>query len=187
MVTGILVVISGLMLINNREFGGRILLENLAYDIALTVREAQVYGISVRQFEGDSGATFNLGYGVYFDANDTKRYTLFADVEQDGLWESGESVGSPYVIERGYAIEKLCVPAGDNAEDCNSDVERVDIVFRRPEPDACIAANGNSPVEMDDDDLICADSEESARIVLISPRGDLASVVVHTSGQIHVE
>src|SRR3989344_4615422 len=40
-VTGILVVITSLILANNTRFGGAVLLENLAYDIALSMRKAQ--------------------------------------------------------------------------------------------------------------------------------------------------
>lgn len=189
-VVSILVVITGLMLISNNKFGGKILLENLAYDIALTARQAQVYGISVRQFEGGSENTFNLGYGVYFSTSDEddRQYILFGDVNRDGLWQADEDVDL-YTIERGYEIEKICVPAGVNAEDCQADANsKVHIIFRRPEPDACISVGNTSSVQYgsEDDDLTC-NGEDSARIVLISPRGDLASVVIESSGQIHVE
>lgn len=176
------------MLANNREFGGRILLENLAYDVALTVRQAQVYGISVRQFET---GTFALSYGVNFNVSsedNAREYVLFGDLNDSGVLDEddyveGEENAPPwfYRIERGYSVEKLCVPAGESAEDCEQ-VEEVDIVFRRPEPDACISEGGNSPY----DGGVC-ESEESARVVLISPRGDRASVIVELTGQIHVQ
>jgi len=176
-VAGIIVLITSLILVNNNKFGGKILLENLAYDVALSIRQAQVYGISVRQFEGG----FTSGYGVYFNMTSQKAYSLFGDKNGDGLWNPGtpgtpgEDVKpSPYSIERGYHIYKLCAPRGANASTCTA-VNRLDIVFRRPEPDAYIRRNGLAAVQ------------ESARIVLRSPRGDEASVVVHVTGQISVE
>ena len=39
-VTGIIVVVSTLVLSSNARFGGAILLENLAYDVGLSVRKA---------------------------------------------------------------------------------------------------------------------------------------------------
>ena len=59
-VTGVIAVISGLMLVSNSTFGGQILLQNLAYDIALTLRQAQVYGISVQRF----GTSYGSSYGM---------------------------------------------------------------------------------------------------------------------------
>ena len=173
-VAGIIVLITSLILVNNNKFGGKILLENLAYDVALSIRQAQVYGISVRQF---STGTFDIGYGVYFNSSpaSAKSYSLFGDANGNSLWNTGEDVApSPYSIERGYHIYKLCAPRGANASTCTA-VNRLDIVFRRPEPDAYIRRNGLAAVQ------------ESARIVLRSPRGDEVSVVVEITGQISVE
>lgn len=177
-VTGILTLITGLVLTNNNKFGGAILLENLAYDIALSVREAQVYGISVRQF---GPGNFEVGYGVHFDIASPKTYSLFGDIDVSGLWDSGEEVSpSPYAIERGYFISKLCAPAGEDADTCTA-IEQLDIVFKRPEPDAFISADGASGV------IYPNNLQESARIALESPRGDKKSVVVEVTGQISVE
>ncbi|MBP9757776.1 MAG: prepilin-type N-terminal cleavage/methylation domain-containing protein, partial [Candidatus Pacebacteria bacterium] len=63
-VIGIIVVISGVILANNSRFGGVVQLQNLAYDIALSVRQAQVYGISVQRF--NSSDTFASAYGMHF-------------------------------------------------------------------------------------------------------------------------
>src|SRR3989344_5480115 len=76
-VTGIFVVITSLILANNTRFGGAVLLENLAYDIALSVRRAQVYGIAVRRFGEDD---FSAGYGVNFTIGTPAVYILFADI-----------------------------------------------------------------------------------------------------------
>jgi prepilin-type N-terminal cleavage/methylation domain-containing protein len=65
-VTAILVIVSGLVLANHSRFGGKILLQNLAYDMALSVRQAQVYGISVRQF---GAGTYSAGYGIRFSTS----------------------------------------------------------------------------------------------------------------------
>lgn len=177
-VTGILTLITGLMLVNNNKFGGALLLENLAYDVALSIREAQVYGISVRQF---GSGNFELGYGVHFDMANPKTYSLFGDVDGNGLWAAGEEVApSPYAIERGYFISKLCAPAGSDTESCSSATD-LDLVFKRPEPDAYISADGISGVTTP------SALQESARVVLESPRGDERSVVVEVTGQISVE
>ncbi len=181
-VTAILVVISGLILADNTRFGGAILLKNLAYDIGLSIREAQVYGISVRRFgEGNFGA----GYGVYFSRATPTTYVMFADIyppgSEDGMYDpsQGEVVEST-TIQGGFRITDICgTAAGAPAETCGLD--RIDILFKRPEPDAFISANGTSGISNP------AALYERGRIVLQSTRGDEVSVTVEASGQIAVE
>lgn len=174
-VTAIIVVITTVILADNNRFGGVVLLENLAYDIALSIRQAQVYGISVQRFSG----SFSAGYGMDFDMSSPTTYALFADgINVNGLYDSGELVQAT-TISNAYAIEKLCAPAGSDAASCTS-VPKLDIVFERPEPDAWISASG-APCLQDS-----GQCQESARIVLLSPRGDSMSVVVEVNGQISV-
>ena len=181
-VTGILVLITGVMLANNARFGGAILLENLAYDVALSVRKAQVYGIAVRRF---GQTNFSAGYGMHFSIDTPVVYVLFADTSPpgtgDGIYQSsqGELV-EEVTMQRGFHIADLCVTSpGSSTETCGLD--RLDILFRRPEPDAFISANGISGVANP------ASLYERGRVILESPRGDRASVVVESTGQIAVQ
>lgn len=170
-VSGILVVITSILLFNQGRFGGVVLLENLAYDIALSVRQAQVYGISVYRF---STQTFNVGYGIHFEqASPPSVYVLFADASTpaNGLYDTGETVLST-TIERSYFVSDLCTTNG-GTETCGR--TKLDIIFKRPEPAAYIRANGETTLY------------ERGRVVLSSPRGDLKSVVIEASGQIAVQ
>jgi hypothetical protein len=187
-VTAIIVVVTAIVLANNNRFGGVVLLENLAYDIALSVRQAQVYGISVERF-GTSCSTpgvncFSAGYGVDFNLSSPGAYELFADTypqaTPDGIFEpdQGELVQQT-TISQGYSIQSLCVIPAQSST-CNS-VTSIDILFKRPEPDAWISANGNSCTEN------LGACQASARITLISPRGDSMSVTVDANGQIAVQ
>lgn len=170
-VMGIVIIVSSVILANNSRFGGNVLLENLAYDIALSVRQAQIYGIAVRSF---SAGNFSAGYGMHFDVSNPTTYVLFADaVVPNGLYDEGELVQSTD-IGRGYFIAKLCEPAGSDIDSCTS-VSKLDILFKRPEPDAYIRANSGS------------DINESARIVVQSPRDNRMSIVVEATGQISVQ
>lgn len=181
-VTGIIVVVTSVVLVNNNRFGGVVQLENLAYDVALSVRQAQVYGISVQRY---GAAGFLSGYGMHFDINDPQHYEFFADVDKDGFFDSpGENVSpSPYTIRSGFRISGLCAPQGTNAATCTgvSSASQIDITFKRPEADAWISASG----------IGCAygvgTCAESARIILLSPRGDVMSIIVGANGQISVQ
>jgi len=178
-ICAILVVISGLILANNSQFGGVVRLESLAYDIALSVRQAQVYGISVARFGTN---TYSAGYGVHFDLSSPSVFIFFGDaISANGLYDNGELVSTTN-IQGGYRLAQLCVTPTNSAEDCTK--TKLDILFQRPEPDAWIASNSGA------DSVSCVLSPnvcyESARIVVISPRGDLLSVLVDVNGQISV-
>ncbi len=174
-ICAILVVITGVVLVNNSKFGGQILLENLAFDMALSVRQAQVYGISVQRF---GASTYSAGYGVHFDAANPSSYLLFADaVQANGLYDTGELV-TTNSLDRGFKIASICATQSGQPEVCG--LTRLDVIFKRPEPDAYISSSGAScPLQL-------GSCDESARIIVQSPRGDNDSIVVNVNGQISV-
>lgn len=173
-VVGILVIISGISLTSYSKFGGQILLRNLAYDIALSIREAQVYGISARSF---LGAQFSSGHGVYFSFSEGNNlFFLYTDVDGNNFFTSAATEWVETVsIGRGYTIDRLCVPTGPTTESCG--ITTLDILFKRPEPDAIIRASTGSGFTQYD----------RARIVVVSPQGNKLSVLVETTGQISVQ
>ena len=172
-VMAILVVISSIVLVNYNRFGSQTLLRNLAYDIALSVREAQVYGISARSFRG---AEFAVGHGVFFDLTEGDDFFfLYTDVNGDNFFSSASTEWvETFTIGRGYRIDRLCVPSGAS-ENCAITV--LDMLFKRPEPDAIIRASSGSGFTVHD----------RARIVVTSPQEQRLSVLVETTGQISVQ
>ena len=120
----IIALISAVVLMQYGSFNSVILLKSLAYEIALTVREAQTFGVSVRS---DAGS-FQSAYGVHFDISLPKSYTLFTDRNANNRYDNGEGV-TTYQIGQGNEIESLCVNA-------TCELSTLDILFRRPEPDA---------------------------------------------------
>jgi prepilin-type N-terminal cleavage/methylation domain-containing protein len=185
-VVAIIVVISALILANTNKFGGETLLQNLAYDIALSLREAQVYGISVR---ADNGV-FTSGYGMHFTMATPTTYNLFADLSQTGVYAPlykgvTEDVSpSPYKIGQNFQISKLCVTPSNGIEDCTPN--KLDILFIRPEPDACISENSAVDVTSGNT-YACISTIQRARIVITSPRGDYMNIIVYANGQISVQ
>ena len=171
-VVAIMGVVSSIILANNSKFGGVITLRNLAYDIALSLREAQTYGISTRRFDTQGGTvTFSSGYGIHFAGAPSTEYILFADANGDGHYTNGEQVQS-FTISKGFQVSDLCVTDSSGTQTCNQ--PSLDIAFYRPEPDADIRVGTTNTLY------------ESATIKLTSPRGDTASVLVQLTGQISV-
>jgi prepilin-type N-terminal cleavage/methylation domain-containing protein len=150
---------------NHARFNGTVLLTNLAYEIALSIRQAQVYGITVR--EGSSGA-FDSGYGIHFDPANPASYLLFEDrAPRNRIYDAGEELET-FSISKGNGIRKVCA---DGA--CGSSV--LDISFIRPNPDAYIKSVGSgSP-------------SGTATICVSSPQNERRRVIVESTGQISVQ
>lgn len=175
-VTAIFILLSAIVLANNSRFGNVIILQNLTHDIALSVRESQVYGIAVRRYDPSSGpGVFSYGYGVHFAPGTT--FEIFADVNANGKWDAGETVKQT-TIAGGFSISEICAPA----DSCGK--SRVDVLFKRPEPDACISVSGATSLSGDGH---CISSAQRTVITISSPREETASVTIEASGQISVQ
>lgn len=177
-------ILSTVVLSTNARFGKLIVLQNLASDVALGIREAQVYGISVRRF---SGANFDVSYGMQFQvlpAGTPSSYVLFGDLNGNGLYDSGETVSNT-TIGGGFRIIELWARNAGSSVDVPA--SEVNIVFRRPEPDACMSAQIGStrPVTFLNDN--CTSTTNRVRIVLESTGGARSEVLIEASGQISVQ
>lgn len=185
-VIAIFVLISSVALFNQNKLSSNVLLTNMAYEVGLAIREAQVYGIGVR---GDDGqTTFSGMHGAHFSVeNDTmaRQVTVYSDKNDDAVFESGEEK-SLYTFDngRGNHIVALCagdLPAGTPcvAGGTNS-VSQLDVVFERPNPAAILYAADSGGV--------MTPRTGRAYIVLNSvSNDDCRAVVVESTGQIRVD
>lgn len=185
----ILVLVSTILLFNGSKFGGSVLLENLTYQVALAVRQAQVYGIAVQRFGTNN---FSSAYGMHFSLSDRTHYIMFADaVSQNGYYDC-PTPGSTAtcelvqtsVIKQNFRISDLCIKQhkSDLSETCG--ISNLDVVFIRPEPDAYITSNNNSAILSGVPQV--SNFNQRARIELQSPQGGKMSVVIEATGQIAV-
>jgi type II secretory pathway pseudopilin PulG len=74
-VLAIITIITGVILTSQGSFNKSLILSNTAYDVALTLRFTETYGLGSRVF----GTAVNTGYGLHFDATTPTKFTLFAD------------------------------------------------------------------------------------------------------------
>lgn len=163
-VIGIILMITATVLAQYSSFNSTILLKDLAYEIALSLREAQSYGISVR---GDNGE-FDRTYGMHFTVGNT--YTLFVDRDEDGQFDSDEVVAS-YTIGNNNSIVRLCA----NGTTCSTSLSSLDVMYRRPESDAFFYGGSGSS------------NYASVTIVVGSENGAERYVRVWPTGQISIE
>lgn len=185
-VTGIIVIVSSVVLANVSGFRNKTTLDLIAQEIAISIREAQVFGIATRAVgEGEFPA-----YGVYFSLLDSvggqsgasKKFVLFADLA--GLAsQPGNRVydASNCGNDQGECVEELSLSGPfavvDLCVDDYCDLDELSISFKRPFPDALICPD-NAP------DLC---EGQKATIVVASETGDQKEIVVWNNGQIAVQ
>ncbi len=201
----IMVTISTVVALNQRQFGAGAALRNIVNNLSLSLRQAQIYGISVKEYSSSSyqaytTTSFNAGYGVHFNINpspsgDNTAYIFFSDrvrlvgsvtIPPNGMYGSGIScppagTGNP----PSECLEKVVLSMGhtisalctirSGTEDCGN--TSLDISFKRPAVEARIIFNGD---DIGSAGLSVACAEVS------SSDGKKNSVVIYTTGQISV-
>ena len=184
-VIGIFIIITSLLVANYNRFGGNLLVSNLAYDIALSIREAQAYGIAVKGYQNpDTGSGgFTFGYGINVDGTSlpATSYVLFTDLKPNTLYDADENeLLKTYSLQKGNVIANICATRATNGNlDCATDntgnaTRQLTITFLRPNPEATIRAKTLTT---------CGCRE---RICIRSPQGKMKSIYIQTSGQIAV-
>ncbi|MEA2112537.1 MAG: prepilin-type N-terminal cleavage/methylation domain-containing protein [Patescibacteria group bacterium] len=162
----ILVIVSGLVFFNQSGFNNNVLLENLTYEISLTIRQAQSYGLQSKE---SSLGDFEAGFGVFFDMSINDNMILYADNNKNHLYDSGsDTIVDTLKLKNSNIIERLCV--GSPCIDTNI----LDISFVRPNPTAYI----NTSVIV---------NRDIAEIYIKSPQLQETRIVVNKIGQISIE
>jgi prepilin-type N-terminal cleavage/methylation domain-containing protein len=186
----IMLIILGVLVSNEGQYSDAAALKNLGDTIGLTLRQAQIYGISVKELSTGSN-NFTSAYGVDFNitgSGSNSAYISFADLAPqnsiyDGSWScpigGGSECLSKTIITGGDTIKSLCeIPLSGSA---NCSMGRVDVTFLRPEINAQMKffdLSGNP---------LALSGIKGAQINLLSPAGSTRSVTIYTTGQISVE
>ncbi|MEX0917161.1 MAG: prepilin-type N-terminal cleavage/methylation domain-containing protein [Candidatus Paceibacterota bacterium] len=179
----IITLITGVVLANHARFGGSVLLGDLAYEIALSMRQAQIFGISVREFGVGSGQ-FDVGYGIHFNGFfEGSSYVFFSDTDDDQVYDyttdplTSDELVEVFRIGRNNMISDFCGVRPDLTTDCyaDGDIDLLNISFKRPNPEATIKSDIPSVVY------------NSAIITVRSPQEITRTITVESTGQISVE
>lgn len=190
-VLAIIATITIVTIANQSSFNKTLILANTAYDIALTLRSAETYGIGSRAI----GTVVNAGYGLHFETATRGSFTLFADSQPapnannchglpiggasapdakpgnciyDGP-NSGEKV-TTYELGNGMTISDFCVYTFGAWSCASENLLVLDVVFARPNPDPFINREGTK-----------------ACLTISSPQGDSRFISVLPSGAITVD
>lgn len=152
-VMAILAIIFATIIANYKNSRLTIVTQNLADDIALSIRKAQSYAIGVHR----STDSFDYGYGIHFSTNEdnsnpslgsNKSFILFTDIsnqksyDKDSSKSCGEPAGTP--TPDNECLEILQIASGDKIVAMNLVINGnlvkaiggiVDITFKRPSPE----------------------------------------------------
>jgi prepilin-type N-terminal cleavage/methylation domain-containing protein len=167
----IMIIISLVFLVRQSRFDSSTVLRSLAYSVALSVRQAQVYGTSVLGtttasaactggfYNATNGSCYAAAYGLYFTPNATS-YVLFADLNNNGQYDTNEVVKT-FQLGTGYSLNNFCILDNSGNAYCSAaacpasipfnlsytactgnSLVNTTVLFRRPNPDACFDDNG---------------------------------------------
>jgi prepilin-type N-terminal cleavage/methylation domain-containing protein len=199
-VLALISIITAIVLNGNGNFDKTITLTDTAFTVALSVREAQSFGLSSRTY---NGAT-NAAYGVHIGPAPASSYVLFADVypnpnsllvgsPADALCPGHTApAGSPdakigncvydstqgetvqtFKFGRGMHISQICGHAG-GLSTCA--LTGIDIVFLRPNTDSIVTGlTAGGPVALTDAQITLSDPTNTAsKKICITSVGEIS-------------
>lgn len=201
-VIGIMGILTAVVINGQTDFNKSTRVVDAAYTVALSLRQAQTYGLSSRAFSGGSGFVNNAGYGVHFTTTTPKQYFIFADIA-NGPGNSGspQAVGCPpkngqvddkpgnclydqaneivqtFTFDRGFTISKICGHVyTSGAFTCSPNLTALDLVFIRPNTDTVITGViSGSYTQLKDASIEISDpSGVSTRRICVSYAGQVS-------------
>lgn len=192
----IFAIISSVLLANYPEFRSRAALDNMAHQVALEFREAQVFGISVRgqAIQGQEAQTAFNSYGVYIGealpSTGLPELIVFGDKNNDKIYDSRASETlTTFRLTSGENISQVCTNVNitnyrsDIGLNCNvagatQRTEPIVVMFTRPSPSA-VFYNGNGEV---------IDRVQSVTLELSNRAGNYKRAIqIFSTGQIVVK
>jgi len=166
----LMTLITGIVMVKYSSFNNTVVLKSQAYEMALDIREAQVFGVST---QGNAG-TYREAFGIYIDLNTPNQYLLFQDaVTSNFRYDSGEQVGELYTIDSRFVILSICTTVGAAAPNCLA--TNTSVSFKRPDFDAKISTTPSvtSPDRIDIQ-IAVANDTSTVRTVTVFPSGQIS-------------
>lgn len=124
----VMVIVSSIILVRQNSFNGGVLLRSQAYEVALAAREVQLNAVSSVGVAGD----FRTLQGLHFDTGATSDgiFRVFIDVDNDGFFDTTESVGPQGTLDERFEIRAIRT-YGDSYSG-----SALSVTFERPNFDA---------------------------------------------------
>ena len=110
-VMGIALVLMTTLVIQQNMWNDRLTVNTQAYELALMIRQAQIYSLAVMGDVSNPGDKFNIGYGVHVNMDNTDRYVFFVD-RDNGSGAGNERYDSGEEIETFVSISGFFTSTG---------------------------------------------------------------------------
>lgn len=163
-VVAIVAVIMTTIFVGQNAFNNTLILTNTTYDVALSYRSAETYGLG-----GRTAGTHPTGYGIHVDKSTPNIFTLFADsypipsissvchpttdttaldaLPGDCVYEYGQDATvSTYTLGNNITISDFCAKSTSGIWSCANSADHalstLDVTFARPNPVPFISVNG---------------------------------------------
>lgn len=143
-VCGIIGVITAVVLAGYSRYSSQSLLQSLMYEMAISVREAQIFGSAVKS----QSANFDVSYGIQFttDNNGSQYFIVSRPLSTNTITpistftiSRGNRVTNIYGCEIGWAALSSCTERSS-----------VFLYFKRPHFDTAMEFNSGGPGNVDD-------------------------------------
>lgn len=178
------------------SFDRTLYLNNVSYDIALSVRQAQSYGMTSQNFVYGGGSVRDTGYGVTFRSATPTSYIFFADAYPavaanarpdarpgNGLYDIGvtpSELVQTYNLNNGFTVNGFCGKPAGTTKVCTTDsllpLTALTVTFSRP----------NSKITILGERSLGSVTFTSACVRITSSSGDSRYVSVSQAGQVQV-
>jgi prepilin-type N-terminal cleavage/methylation domain-containing protein len=169
----IMALMATVMVARQSSFNGAVLLRNQAYEIAYTIRQAQLLAVS-----GNDTTVRTYGVFVNKTSNEQNKYVLFKDIDEDGRYTEGEEIGLPGRLDDRFMVRDIINGATDTS------FAGGHITFTRPDFDAHFCGGGAGPCTLNGPfyiDIARVGTEDTDK-----GTGQVRRVQVSSTGQIGV-
>lgn len=165
------------LVFQQNKWNDKLSVNTQVYEMGLMLRQAQVYGLGVREYAGGVGDKFDKAYGVHFDTNTPDRYYFFADANKNSKFDASEVIETK-IFTRGVRINRVCGRVGAS-QNCGGALTQASATFLRPEPKAVIKFINNGGNEL-------PTYSAPLDVYLRSANGTENSIQVNSNGYISV-
>ncbi len=167
--TSIIAILSAISFYGLSTYADYFTLKEASRGIDSLLRTTQGYAINVQNIDGND--QFLGRYGLHFSTDNNTKTTLFADSDENFLYQDSESIEET-VLGRGIVLNKICYTTTLNTtEQCT--VSNFDVVFVRPKTDANIRINNGTVAGI-----------KEVRLEYLSPKGRISNVTIGATGYI---
>jgi prepilin-type N-terminal cleavage/methylation domain-containing protein len=174
------------ILFSYKAYNDNLILSAAGQEMAIAIRQAQSYGLSVKQVSGTG--SFNTNYGISFSLSNPTSYYIFADNNGNGKYDGDAncSAGTECVEEEtlrnGVAISSFCSTDSSGKEICPAPggVSSISVLFKRPNTSVYIYTFNSQG-------SIVSSSYNSIRVILETSSGVQTSVSVNEIGQVFIK